>query len=400
MSNLINFSVVIIGKDEALTIPRLIATMGNYIKDGGDVQFLDTGSKDGTPDLCRSLGLNVKEVGTKYITIATKQMASKMNKKYIIEGEQEAVKAGEKVFDFAGARNEVHAMAKHDMVLAVDCSDIFEAFDYKCICDIISEGKKIKFNYDLENGEGPGAVRVEISRFYDRRVFQWKCRVHECIYGNFNANQAMRLPNDILMTRHKKVHDKVRSMYTLGMMLDIQSKTHLCRSMYYLARELYYHNRNHSAIKLMKEYVQMKESWIQERSSGYCIIAECYERLGEIDLAIQNYQKAFETFPNRRASLIQLGYLYDKLALEEKDSEKKSFLYRKALISAIGALEIPYGLSGFEENMQNFSYRPHEIAYRAYINLGDKEKAKPHFEKALAGSGGAVWILAHKHLFE
>jgi glycosyltransferase involved in cell wall biosynthesis len=396
----INFSIALIGKNEEKTIPRLVASMGNFIKDGGSVFLLDTGSSDNTVKICKELGITVHEVGEKYITIIDKHKASKMNKKYAVDDEGPIVKAGERVFDFGGARNESHSYAKTDMILSVDCADIFEAFDYKCISDIIAEGKKKKFSYNMKNGTGLSSMKVQISRFYSKSMFQWKCRVHECIYGNWNIDQAMTLSDDILQTCHLK-GEKIRSMYTLGMILDISSKIHICRSMYYLARELYYHNKNKSAIKLMKEYCARKDPWIQEKSSGYCIIAECYERLGDIDSAVENYNKAFDTFPNRREPLLKLGYLFDKLGMEEKDAEKKSFFYRKALVYATASLEIPLGLSAFEENSSNHTYRPHEIIYRACSNLpNEKIKGKIHYEKALQLSGNAPWIQIHAKAFE
>jgi glycosyltransferase involved in cell wall biosynthesis len=395
----INFSICLIGKNESLTIPRLIKSMGNFIVDGGKVYLLDTGSTDDTVAIARSLGITVTEVGEKYITTVDKSKASKMNKRYIVEGEEPAVKAGERVFDFGSARQESHTYAKTDMILSVDCSDVFEAFDYKCLSDIISEGKKTKFNYYMLNGEGPGAVRVQISRFYSRSQFQWKCRVHECLYGDFHVNQAMTLSDDILLTKHIKTNNKER-IYVLGMILDIASKTHLSRSMYYLAREFYYHGRWKSAIKLMKQYCELKEAWFIEKSSGYCIIAECYEKLNDIESAVANYQKAFDVFPNRRTPLIKLGYLYDALALEEKDGEKKALLYRKALVYATGALEIPFGKNPFEEDSNNYTYRAHEIIYRACSNLGEVSKGRIHYKKAIELSGGASWMLCHAKFFE
>ncbi len=249
----INFSICLIGRNESKTIPRLIESAKDFMKDGGKIYLLDTGSTDETVKISKDLGIIVHEVGEKYITIIDKTKASKMNKKYAVDDEGPMVKAGERVFDFGGARQESHTYAETDMILSVDCSDIFLAFDYKCISDIISEGKKKKFSYNMINGSGLSGVKVQISRFYSRSIFQWKCRVHECIYGNWHVDQSMTLTDDILMTTHCKA-EKARGMYTSGMILDITSKTHLSRSMYYLAREFFYHNKNKSAIKLMKEY--------------------------------------------------------------------------------------------------------------------------------------------------
>ena len=393
-----NFSVVVIGKNESNTLPKLFESMKEFLDAGGDCVYMDTGSTDNTVEVAKSYGVNVQEVGEIFLTHIDKNTASKLNKKYIVEGEEPIFKAGEKVFNFGGARAKAGTFAKHDMCLSIDCSDIFVNFDYKFLSDLVSEGKKIKFNYNMINGDGLNAVKVQISRFYNRKRLIWKHNVHEVLYGDFQVNEAMVLPDDVLMTRHIK-QAKARP-YATGMALDIKARTHLSRSIYYLGREFYYFGRWRSAIKLLKQLDDIKDKWLIEYSNSCCLIAECYEKTGDLENCIQYYIKAYELYPLRRSPLINLGYLHDKLGQEQKDAEKKIYHYRKALGYASVSLTIEEGLSPYEENSANYTYRPYEIIYRAYSNLGKKELGKPYYQKALELSGNAPWILLHKAYFE
>jgi glycosyltransferase involved in cell wall biosynthesis len=393
-----NFSVVIIGKNEAKTIPNLFTSMKDFLDAGGDCVYMDTGSTDKTVEIAKSYGVNVQEVGERFITYIDKNTASKMNKKYIVDGEEAFFSAGEKVFNFGSARALAGTFAKNDMCLSIDCSDIFVNFDYKFLMDIISENKKIKFNYNMINGDGLNAVKVQISRFYNRKRFAWKSQVHECLYGDFHVNEAMTLPDDVLMTRHIK-QAKSRP-YATGMALDIKARTHLSRSVYYLGRELFYFSRWKSAIKLLKQLDDIKDVWKIEHSNAYCIMAECYEKIGDLDNCTHYYNKAYELYPLRRAPLINLGYLHDKLGMSETNLELKNYHYRKALGYASASLTIEEGLSPYEENSVNYTYRPHEIIYRAYSNLGKKDLGRPHYQKALELSGQAPWILLHGDYFK
>ena len=61
------FSVCLISKNESKTLPRLMGSLKEFQEREGEVVILDTGSTDGTPDLARSLGCKVIEVGPKYV---------------------------------------------------------------------------------------------------------------------------------------------------------------------------------------------------------------------------------------------------------------------------------------------------------------------------------------------
>ena len=66
-----NFSIALIAKNESKTLPRLMESLKDFQSRGGEVILLDTGSNDGTPELARSLGCKVTEVGEKYVIKST-----------------------------------------------------------------------------------------------------------------------------------------------------------------------------------------------------------------------------------------------------------------------------------------------------------------------------------------
>src|SRR3989337_2610755 len=94
------FSIAMIVKNETKTLPRCIDSLKDFMSRGGEVIVVDTGSTDGTAELARTLGCKVTEVGEKYITVLTDDVAQKMNEKFVVEGETPIVKGGNRLFDF------------------------------------------------------------------------------------------------------------------------------------------------------------------------------------------------------------------------------------------------------------------------------------------------------------
>ena len=92
--------------------------------------------------------------------------------------------------------------------------------------------------------------------------------------------------------------------------------------------------------------------------------------------------------------------MFDKLGSNEPDMYIKLQHYRKALCYATAALQIPEGLSTFEENLFYYTYAPHQIIYRACSWLGLKELGKNHFIKALTLSDNADFIKIHSKFFD
>ncbi len=99
------FSIALIARNEAETLPRMIGSLKEYQERGGDIWVLDTGSTDKTVEVAKGLGCKVEVVGDKFRINIDEELANKINSKFIVDGETPVVNAGESLFDFASARN-------------------------------------------------------------------------------------------------------------------------------------------------------------------------------------------------------------------------------------------------------------------------------------------------------
>lgn len=266
------------------------------------------------------------------------------------------------------------------------------------------------FLYKLYNGKDLRfASCLNIARFYNRTLFEWKGIVHEATYRKQtdNANIPSKyytLDETILSVQHIKTETKTRC-YATGMCRDFIADKKRGRWAYYLARELYYNKKWKSSIRLFEKYTTNYENvWIAEKSNAFCLMGECYAKIKEFDKAIKCFFTAYDIYPCLRTPFISLGYMYDNMAGEmnkPEEKEKQNQTFRKAYTFGKAALTIPKGLSSFEEPNSHYGYKPHEIIYRATTWLGSdyKKEGKIHYDLCVEFNPDAAWIKAHRHLF-
>jgi len=177
------FSIVCIAKNEANTLPKLTNSLADFINRGGEMILLDTGSTDGTAELARSLGWKVEEVGEKFITVIDKKLASKINKRFCIN-EPDIVNEGNRLFDFASARNYATSLASNDMICSLDADEAYTTFNIDELNRLITEGWD-RFSYDFVYAHdkfGEPSIQFIQSKFFDRRIHEWRGVVHECLF--------------------------------------------------------------------------------------------------------------------------------------------------------------------------------------------------------------------------
>ncbi len=119
-----NFSVALIARNESKTLPRLMESLAKFQVRGGEVLLLDTGSTDNTALVAASYGCHVVEVGNKFLRTIDEDLAKKINETFIVGGEQEIVKSGDKLFDYSSARNYIATFASKDVVGTPDCDTL------------------------------------------------------------------------------------------------------------------------------------------------------------------------------------------------------------------------------------------------------------------------------------
>jgi mannosyltransferase OCH1-like enzyme/glycosyltransferase involved in cell wall biosynthesis len=366
----VKFSVVLIAKNEEKSLPRLHKSLEEFLKRGGEVILLDTGSTDKTVELAESFGFKTTSVGERFIRTIPPTTAKDINHNFIIEGEANIVSGGDRFFDYSAARNYAASLASNDIVSMPDCDEQYTHLDIDAIEKVIADGyEQMEFHFIFaHDANGMPAVQFRQCKMYDRRKMKWQGLIHELLVGEAKRTY---LPPSVLLLEHFQNQQQERShSYLAGLALDCFEHPDNDRHSHYLARELFWTGRYHSAIKEFTHHISMKQ-WIQERAQSMIFIGDCHRALGDDEQALDWYVRAFNADGTRREPLIKLAEYW----FQHNDPQKTA-CYAQA------ALEIPPN-DCYCNIGAHYSYLPHEFLYWAFWYLGDKERSKEHWKKAL-----------------
>jgi glycosyltransferase involved in cell wall biosynthesis len=164
-------SVAIIAKNEEKTLPKLLES----IREVDDIVLVDTGSTDKTIEIAKSYGVRVFE--KKFDIIINKKLKEKI---FEITGKE--VNVGDKVFDFASARNWISKQAKHDMIFMPDCDEIVEWNLQEVEKFLDDRYDKVSYKYTFSfDANGKPIIEFNHSKLYNRKRVNWHRTVHEVL---------------------------------------------------------------------------------------------------------------------------------------------------------------------------------------------------------------------------
>lgn len=365
------FSIVCIAKNEAKTLPKMMASLKEFMDRGGEVVLVDTGSTDGTADLARSLGCTVTEVGEKFITIIDEETAKQINERFVVDGEQPIVEAGNRLFDFATARNFATSLAKNDMVCTLDIDECHTKFDIDKLNFLIDAGWE-QFEYQFvfaHDGFGRPMVQFVQSKFFDRRKMKWTGIVHEVLSGN--AKRVLVGEETIKLEHWQEQGKDHRGNYLVGLALDCFNNSDKDRQSHYLAREMMWTGRPKSALKEFERHITMG-GWGAERAQSMIFMGDCYGMINNPEKQVEWYHRAFYNDSNRREALLKLAKFY-----QHNNQPQTVAVYAKA------ALEIPW-TDYYANDRAMYENYPHELLYWSYGWQGKIDLAREHLLKALS----------------
>ena len=365
-----NFSIVVIARNEAKTLPRLVGSLTEFQKRGGEIVVVDTGSTDNTPTMARGLGCVVFEEGTRFITTIDSVLAANINNKFVANHEPLIVKAGETLFDYSAARNYAASKASNDVIAMPDCDEIFTKMDIDAIDEAIKNGVgRFEYNFVFSHDQyGAELVKFLHSKFYDRSKLHWVGIIHEVLAGDC---KIQRFGEDKIKLEHWQNPETNRAGYLRGLALDCYLNPDNDRNSHYFARELYWSGRNHSAIKEFQHHISMN-AWPAEASQSMIFVGDAYIAIGQEAEGLSWYHKAFAKDSGRRESFIRLATHYWK-----QNDHQRAAAYAQA------ALTIGWN-NYYGNNAADYAQIPHEILYWALWYLGDIEGARANWKKAIA----------------
>lgn len=362
------FSIVMIAKNEAKVLGRLMDSLEAFQINGGEVVLLDTGSTDGTPELAKTYGWKVEKVGDMFSLTISQELADQINQRFIVSGESPIIKDGDKYFNFSAARNYVASLANNDMVCFVDCDEVLTTLDFEKIDALIDSGEEqFEYNFVFAHDQyNKPAVEFVQSKFYDRRKAKWTGIVHEVLSGQTKLGF---LQNEVFRLEHwQEPHD--RHSYLKGLAVDCFNNPTSDRNSHYFARELMWSQRPQSALREFQRHVLMN-GWLAERSESFIFMGDIYGGMNNPEKQAESYSVAFYLDSSRREPLMKLAWFF----LHNKN-------YQAAISYAKGALEVPW--NGFyASNKAYYEHEPWEVLYTAYGWVGKIPEAQEAITKAL-----------------
>jgi glycosyltransferase involved in cell wall biosynthesis len=360
------FSVAVIARNESETLPRLVNSLKEFQRMGGEILVLDTGSTDNTIEVAKGLGCIVYPVGNMFLRQIDN--ADDINKFFITNNELPIVKNGDTLFDFASARNYIAEKCSNDIIAMPDCDEIFTKFNIQKLNEVIEQGtQQLEYNFVYSHDKfGNEVIKFLHSKFYDRRVLKWVGIIHEVLHGDA---KRQFLDESFIKLEHFQNPKTNRGGYLKGLALDCFLNKSNDRNSHYLARELMWTGRYRSAIKEFERHISMN-GWVPEKAQSYIFIGDCYLYLNDYTKAFDYYNKAIFVDGSRREAYIKIARLF-------------KYLNNPTMVKvyALTAMNIPWH-PFYANDMSHYTNEPHELLYWAYGWLGDIENAKHHIMKA------------------
>lgn len=385
------FSVTCISKNGAKTLPRLAESLKEFLARGGEWVLCDTSSTDGTPDVARSLGATVYEAGERFMRTIDAELATKINQRFVVDGEKPIVEPGSRLFHFADARNYAAGLATNDWVFWVDDDEAFTVLNLDEIDKIIARPGLEHCEYDFvfahaADGVTP-ALQFTQSKSYRRSRMFWTGAVHELVTPipgvpprvDDGPNRVYLDPAKVFRLEHWQDPGKAhRQEYCPGLGWDAWQKMEeqhdiagsADRQAHYLAREMYWLGRPKSAIKLFEEHIAMKR-WPAERAQSMTFVGDCWGQLGEPEKQVLSYARAFNLDSTRREPLIKLARFY---------TANNNMHAAAAYASA--ALAIPWH-AYYANDVRMYRAEPYALRFHARGWIGDIAGAQEDLLQAL-----------------
>jgi glycosyltransferase involved in cell wall biosynthesis len=364
-----NFSVVLIARNEEATLPRMIGSLKEFQSRGGEILVLDTGSTDKTPEVATNLGCKVIEVGDKFRINIDQELAEKINKKFVVDGDAPVVKDGESLFDFASARNYIADFSSNDVIATPDCDEIYTKLDLDKVQKVIADGaEQLEYQFVFSHDDlGHPVVKFMHCKFYNRKKLKWKGIIHEVLVGEA---KKVYLDESTILLEHYQNEKTNRTGYLKGLAVDCYNNPDNDRNSHYFAREMMYTGRFRSAIKELENHISMNR-WPTEASQSMLFVGDCYKYLGDIGRAFEWWVKSFEK-EARREPMMRLAEYYFFKAMY-----KQTIAYSEA---ALTVTQLPF----YSNHQPYYEHVPHEFLYVAYWWEGNKQKSEEHWKKAIA----------------
>jgi tetratricopeptide (TPR) repeat protein len=216
------------------------------------------------------------------------------------------------------------------------------------------------------------AIEYWSDKIHSRHGYRWRHPCHECLYPDRIEERWKRIEG--LRVDHWPDAGKSRGQYLPLLEVAAREDPMHPRSAHYLGREYFFHGRHVDAeIELRRHLALPGANWPAENCASMRYIAKARMALGDLDGAIEWLRKAAATAPELRDPWVDLA--------------EACYLRRDwpgCHEAALRALAITADPMIYMNDPRSAGATPHDLASLAAWNLGNREEALGHAERAAA----------------
>ena len=221
--------------------------------------------------------------------------------------------------DFAQARNYAFSKATCEYCMWLDADDVVLPKDKEALLKVKEslDGSvsvvMMKYHTQFDANDNPTFTyyRERLLRRSDN--FKWEGFIHEVISPKGKIEYS-----DVAITHKKdKPSDSKRNLMIFDQKLR-KGYHFLPRELFYYARELYYHNYYHDAIKQFTKFLNTKQGWKENNISACQFLGYCYHALHDTPTAISWLLNSLYYDTPRAEICCDLGqYFYELKAYQQ-----------------------------------------------------------------------------------
>lgn len=318
-------SAVIISKDEEKTISRCIKSLSGI----DEIVVLDTGSKDKTVEIARSLGA--------VVTLQPVPISP---------------------FHFANARNEANTLATGGWNFSIDCDEVLRSGSVRKMHRAIEEGDAMAFTNTFVNhaeGDASRTVSTQKIKLYKALAWTWKYRVHEQLFPVDPAAKVGDLAS--VVVEHLPVPDKSkRHRQNIDLLkMCILENPEYTRAFKHLGQELMIRKEWLEAIPYLAQYAEQTQEGPLHKSEVLMHVGRCYSELGRLEEGLKWFDLASLTDTRRREPLYHAGLNLIKASrLDEALVYVKKMMAIPVAVRPMSHLDLPDVWAGTPIKMLSF----------------------------------------------
>jgi len=296
---------------------------------------------------------------------------------------------GAQVFDisispwrFDHARNASLALVPADVDVCI-CLDLDEVLNAGWRAEIERVWQKhttrLTYKFDWSNG-----VVFHSDKIHKRQGYYWKHPCHELLTADDRTLEQFA-STDALLVSHYPDETKSRAQYLPLLELGVKEDPHCVRNSFYYARELVFTDQHDKAIHALQHYLKMPNATCDhERAYAMRLIAQSFERLGQIQQAQYWHRQGCNEAPHLRDAWVHLA----QFCLNQNQ-------YAEAHMAIAYALNITERVLVYTADPKCWTGYPYDIGSIAAWNLGLKDLALSHLELAILHDANNPRLLAN-----